>query len=106
MSKVSDAIDYLTARKKSVACMGKQGLRLMMTDLGFKDTPGDTDNHRIFTHAALSDETDFKSTSVDCTHQQSRPMKLPYVVKIIGVLRTYKGTFEEWERNENENAQS
>ena len=104
MSKVSDAIDYLSTRKRSVACMGKQGLRAMMADLGFKDTPGDTDNHRIFTHAALSGETDFKSTSVDCTHQQSKPMKFPYVVRIIGVLRTYKDTFEEWERNENENA--
>ncbi|HCJ7698455.1 hypothetical protein [Citrobacter freundii] len=104
MSKVSDAIDYLSARKKSVACMGKQGLRDLMADLGFKDTAGDTDNHRIFTHAALSDETEFKSTSVDCTHQQNKPMKLPYVVKIIGVLRTYRETFEEWERIENEKA--
>ncbi|EPY7071500.1 TPA: hypothetical protein MYN45_001562 [Klebsiella variicola subsp. variicola] len=103
MSKVSDAIDYLSNRKSSVACMGKQGLRAIMADLGFKDTPGATDNHRIFTHAALSDETDFKSTSVDCTHHQKRPMKLPYVTKIIGVLRTYKETFEEWERIENEN---
>ena len=83
--------------------MGKQGLRAMMVDLGFKDTAGATENHRIFTHAALSVETDFKSTSVDCTHQQGKPMKFPYVVNIIGVLRTYKDTFEEWERIENEN---
>lgn len=105
MSKVSDIIDLLSSRKKSISCGGKQGLRMIMVDLGFRDTPGDTDNHRIFTHAALSDETDFKSTSVDCTHHQNKPMKMPYVVKIIGVLRKYKETFEEWERIENENAQ-
>ena len=103
MTKVADAIESLAHRKRSVACKGKTGLRLLMEGLGFKDTAGVAPNHRIFTHTALSDVTDFISTSVDCTHHQNKPMKMPYVLKILGVLRKYKDEFEELERKENEN---
>ncbi|MBC0852654.1 hypothetical protein [Pantoea stewartii] len=106
MTKVADVIESLSHRKHSVACKGKSGLRLLMVELGFKDTEGDTPNHRIFTHAALSDGTDFTTTSVDCTHHQNKPMKMPYVVKIIGVLRKYKDKFEELEREKDEHENS
>jgi len=102
MSKVSDAIEYLSKRKASIACKGKNGLRAMLEELGFQDDEGDSPNHRVFTHPALSSFTDFATTSVNCGHQQAKPMLLPYILNILRVLRKYQDDFETLEKQQND----
>jgi hypothetical protein len=102
MSSVNDIINYMSHRKNAITCAGKDGLRSFMKELGFDDTEGDTKGHRIFTHPRLSGVSEFISTSVDCGHRLTRNMKMPYVVKMIGVLKKYKSHLEEFEEQDNE----
>lgn len=101
MSRVSDIIDYLSKRKSSVACAGKNGLQGFMRELGFEDSPGDTPGHRVFTHDKLNELAGFTSTSIDCGHKPRREMKLNYVVNILRVLRKYQNHLEEIEELNN-----
>jgi len=89
MSLVHEIIEDLSRRKKSVACLGKQGLRNYLSDLGFTDTEGKTPGHRVFTHEMLSRQADFISFSIDCGHKPKREMKFQYVVKTIKILQKY-----------------
>ncbi|HBQ6716699.1 TPA: hypothetical protein L9K80_000405 [Klebsiella quasipneumoniae subsp. similipneumoniae] len=97
MSKVEDIIHDLKRRKASVACEGKNGLRMYLQDLGFIDIPGKTDGHRIFTHPKLSEHSNFISFSIDCGHRPRREMKTPYVVKTVKVLQSYQDLLEKLE---------
>jgi len=97
MSKVENIIQDLSRRKASVACEGKGGLRMYLSDLGFIDVPGKTPGHRVFTHKLLSSESDFISFSIDCGHRPKREMKTPYVLKTVKVLKTYQELLEKYE---------
>lgn len=101
MSEVNDIITFLSQRKAAVTCAGKRGLQKFMNDLGFEDTEGVTPGHRVFTHERLSKCAGFISISVDCGHRPQREMKLPYVVRILGVLRKYKAELEKFEEEDN-----
>ena len=92
MDKVQDIIDDLTARKRSVSCNGKAGLLIYMEELGFVWKGGKTDGHKVFVHSALSRITNgrFTTHSIDCGHAPKRPMKFPYVVKTLSLLKKYK----------------
>lgn len=95
---ISEIIEYLSQRKNQIQCNGKQGLLVIMRDLGFHITNG-RGEHRIFTHPKLSNRTRdseqfFISHSIDCGHQPNRPMKLAYVVKTISLLRQYQPILE------------
>lgn len=95
---LDETIEYLSQRKNQIQCNGKDGLLAMMLDLGFTIATG-RGEHRVFTHAELSNRTResehfFISHSIDCGHQPNRPMKLAYVVKTIRLLRQYQPILE------------
>ena len=91
-------IKYLSQRKSQIKCNGKQGLLIIMRDLGFHISNG-RGEHKVFTHPELSNRTRdseqfFISHSIDCGHQPNRLMKLAYVVKTICFLRQYQPILE------------
>lgn len=104
MSQVNDIITYLSKRKSSVSCAGKNGLQFFMRELGFEDTPGDTPGHRIFTHEKLNSMAGFTSMSIDCGHKPKREMKMPYVVKTLAILRKYEPFLVKLELGIDDNA--
>lgn len=92
MNEIQEITQYLTARKRTVACCGKSGLLHYMKALGFVWKEGKTDGHKVFVHASLSKLTNnrFTSHSIDCGHAPKRSMKLPYVVNTISLLKKYE----------------
>jgi hypothetical protein len=92
MSVIQEIIKDLTARKRSVSCNGKAGLLFYMQELGFKWKKGTTDGHKVFVHSELNRESkgQFTTHSIDCGHAPKHPMKFPYVVKTINLLKKYE----------------
>jgi len=97
MSKVLKIINDLSMRKRAVSCEGKSGLRLYLKELGFTDTAGKTEGHRVFTHSWLNEMSGFLSFSIDCGHRPNREMRLPYVIITIKILRDYQEYLEKYE---------
>lgn len=92
MNVIQKIIKDLTARKRSVSCDGKAGLLLCMQELGFTWKKGKTIGHKVFVHHALNKQTNgqFITHSIDCGHAPKHPMKFPYVVKTINLLKKYE----------------
>lgn len=92
---IQEIIKDLTARKRSVSCHGKTGLLIYMEKLGFKWKKGNANGHKVFVHQALNKQTkgQFTTHSIDCGHAPKRPMKFPYVVNTINLLKKYEMEF-------------
>lgn len=97
MSRVQEIIKELSSRKRSISCNGKDGLLLLMQELGFEYKAGKTEGHKVFIHTHLS-ESGFYGHSIDCGHAPARPMKFQYVVNTITVLRKYDSQLADYLR--------
>lgn len=57
----------------------------MLEDLGFTVRKGDGPGHKVFSHSKI---IDFPGSNFDCGHG-SGPIKVPYIVKLIGTLENW-----------------
>ena len=92
MSKnVQEVIQYLTYRKRSVSCGGKNGLLLMLEELGFSYR-NSMAGHYVFYHKKLTNNFQH---SINCGHNISKELKIPYVVQTINMLKKYQNELGE-----------
>lgn len=100
MTRVSEIINELERRKRSIACNGNTGLLLLLEELGFTHRAGKTDGHKLFVHSMLSKQSEFKTHSVDCGHKPNREMKPAYILSTIRKLKQYQSELESlYEQN-------
>ncbi len=100
MNKTQEAIRHLSSRKNNISCNGRDGMLLLLDELGFDKADGQG-NHKIFTHQRLSQESShnpelvpFVTLPLDCGHRPGQPMKLPYIVRVIKTLKNYEEIIE------------
>lgn len=91
MAKLSydSILQDLKARKSSISC---SELISYLEFLGFVLRPGKNGNHYTFTHAAIDS---FEGGSFDGRHAKDAAIKLPYIVKVIGVLTKYEDAIKK-----------
>lgn len=87
---VDEVVAHFTARKKSGKC---SDVTSRLQGLGFTITPGKCDGHKIVSHKGLEE---FSTSSYNCEHGKNGDVSLPYMVKLIKVLRDNKISLAEY----------
>jgi len=69
-----------------------------MSELGFIWKEGKTEGHKVFINPELTalSKGAFTSHSIDCGHNSNKPMKMPYIVKTIRVLKLYETELNDY----------
>ena len=89
MTVVDEALDVLKQNKKTMRCSAMQSL---LVALDFRVRDGKLGGHKTFSHPQLKG---FMGGSYDCGHKTDGVLKVPYVLKVAGVLRQYKFELEK-----------
>lgn len=83
-SLYDQVVKALGAAKASTSC---SELTDQLTSLGFEVRDGKRGGHKVFIHDGLPS---FTSSSYDCNHGRNPQIKLPYIVKVLRVLREHE----------------
>ncbi|QHT50811.1 hypothetical protein [Serratia liquefaciens] len=93
---IDDIITDIFRRKANIGCQSRTGILFYLEMLGFSHKPGKSDNHRVFTHPALSKQRkDFTTFGVDCGHGMKKSLLPCYPTTVLSVLRKYKDELKE-----------
>jgi hypothetical protein len=91
VSKVDDAIDFLSQRKKTLRATE---LRSLLESLGFSVSDCGSAGHKKVGHGGLT-AARFHGSSYDAGHGADGQVKASYVGNIMKLLRTYKTELEQ-----------
>lgn len=91
MSKVDEAIDFLTQRKNSLRAAELRGV---LESFGFQVSDCGSAGHKKVQHPGLVDAR-FYGSSYDAGHGNDSQVKAAYVRNMIKLLRTYKTELDQ-----------
>jgi hypothetical protein len=92
VSKVDEALDFLSQRKKSLRATE---LRSLLESLGFLVSDCGSAGHKKVGHPGLAQSARFLGSSYDAGHGADDQVKACYVGNMMKVLRIYKAELEQ-----------